>query len=48
MATISDFVDLSQLKGVKLVNMNIQRLLKKIDQLRVVLRNSKLHYGDPI
>ena len=43
MATISDFVDLSQLKGVKLVNMNIQRLLKRIDELRGILRNSKLH-----
>ena len=42
MANNNDFNSLTKKKGFKLVHLNIRSLLKKIDQLRVILINSQI------
>ena len=42
MEGVDSFDDLTKLKGFKIVHLNVRSIVKKIDQLRVLLSNSKL------
>ena len=42
MAGLNDFDELGRLKGIKIVHLNIRSIWKKIDQLRLLLQNSKI------
>ena len=42
MANIIDFQTLGEAKGVKMVHLNVRSIVKKIDQLRILLNGSKI------